>query len=149
MSVLPAWWKHIHAVDFHFIKYDMLVTQLCPTLCDPMDCSPPGSSFLGILQARILVWVAIPFSRRSSQSRDQTCVPCIVRKFVTIWITREAHSMTYMKDKVLHMENTEYFTNTCIKLLPSTKKYMKVNLFFFLRPYNFKIEWTKNKKNFP
>ena len=41
-----------------------------PTLCDPMDCSPPGSSIHGILQARILEWVAIPFSRGSSRSRD-------------------------------------------------------------------------------
>ena len=54
-----------------------LVTQLCPTLCNPMDCSPPGSSVPGILQARILEWVSIPFSQRrspngSSQPRDQT-----------------------------------------------------------------------------
>ena len=41
----------------------MCVNQSCPTLCDPMDCSPPGSSVHGILQARILEWVAIPFSR--------------------------------------------------------------------------------------
>ena len=41
----------------------VLVAQLCPTLCDPMDCSPPGSSVHGILQARILEWVAVPFSR--------------------------------------------------------------------------------------
>ena len=46
------------------------VTQLCPTLCDPVDCSPPGSSVHGILQARILEWVAISFSRGSSQPRD-------------------------------------------------------------------------------
>ena len=43
-----------------------LVAQSCPTLCDPTDCSPPGSSVHGILQARILEWVAIPFSRGSS-----------------------------------------------------------------------------------
>ena len=48
----------------------VLVTQPCPTLCDPMDRSPPGSSVHGILQARILEWVAIPFSRESSQPRD-------------------------------------------------------------------------------
>ena len=48
--------------------------QLCPTLCDPMDCSPPVSSVHGILQARILDWVAMPSSRRSSQSGDQTCI---------------------------------------------------------------------------
>ena len=48
----------------------VLVAELCPTLCDPMDCSSPGSSVHGILQARILEWVAFPFSRGSSQPRD-------------------------------------------------------------------------------
>ena len=48
----------------------VLVTQSCPTLCDPMDCSLPGSSVPGIFQARILEWVALPFSRGSSQPRD-------------------------------------------------------------------------------
>ena len=51
-----------------------VLTQSCTTLCDPLDCSPPGSSVHGILQARILEWVAMPFSRGSSQSRHQTCV---------------------------------------------------------------------------
>ena len=45
--------------------------------CDPMDCSPPGSSVHGILEARILKWVAISFSRRSSWPRDQTCISCV------------------------------------------------------------------------
>ena len=56
--------------------------QLCPTLCDPMDGSPPGSSLHGISQARILEWVAISYSRGSSQPKDQTCVSkvsCISR----------------------------------------------------------------------
>ena len=48
--------------------------QVCPTFCDPMDCSPPVSSVHGILQARILEWVVMPFSRGSSQPRDQICV---------------------------------------------------------------------------
>ena len=48
----------------------VLVAQLCPTLCDPMDCSPPGSSVHGILQVRILQWVAMPFSRGFSWLRD-------------------------------------------------------------------------------
>ena len=48
--------------------------QSCPTLCNPMDCSPPGSSVHGILQARILEWVAMPSSRGSSQPRDWTHV---------------------------------------------------------------------------
>ena len=48
--------------------------QLCPTLCDPMDCSPAGSSVHGILQARILEWIAMSHSRVSSQPRDQSCI---------------------------------------------------------------------------
>ena len=55
----------------------MLVTQLCLTLSDPVDCNLPGSSVHRILQARILEWVAIPFSRGSSQPRDRTWVPHI------------------------------------------------------------------------
>ena len=62
----------------------MLVTQLCLTLCDPMDCSPPGSSVRGILQARILEWVAMSFSRESSQPRDQTRVSRIAGRVFTI-----------------------------------------------------------------
>ena len=55
----------------------VLVFQSCPILCNPMDCSPPGSSVHGILQARVLEWVAISSSRGSSWPRDQTCVSCI------------------------------------------------------------------------
>ena len=57
-----------------FLFVALLVTKLCLTLCDPMDCSPPASSVRGILQARILEWVAIPFSRGSSWPRDWTHV---------------------------------------------------------------------------
>ena len=56
------------------MKEGVLVAQSRPTLCGPMDSSPPGSSVHGILQARILEWVAIPFSRGSSQPRDRTQV---------------------------------------------------------------------------
>ena len=65
--------------------------SVAPTLSDSMDCSPPGSSVHGILQARILEWVAIPFSRGSSWPRDWTWVPCIAGRFFTIWATREAY----------------------------------------------------------
>ena len=66
-----------------------LVAQLCLTLCDPMDCSPPGSSVHGIFQARILEWVAISFSRGSSRPRDQTRVSHVAGRHFTIWATRE------------------------------------------------------------
>ena len=49
----------------------VLVIQLCLTLCDPMGCSPPGSSVHGILQERLLEWLAMPLSRRSSQLREK------------------------------------------------------------------------------
>ena len=68
----------------------VLVAQSCLTLCDPMDCGPPGSSVPGILQAKILEWVAISFSRGSSQPRDLTHVSCTAGRFFTIWATREA-----------------------------------------------------------
>ena len=59
-------------------------------LCNSMDCSPSGSSVQGILQARMLEWVAISFSRKSSQPRDQTCVSCIADVFFNHGASREA-----------------------------------------------------------
>ena len=67
----------------HDKGFSMSAMQLCPTFCDPMACSLPGSSVHGILQARILEWVAIPFSRGSSQPRDQIRVSCTVSRFFT------------------------------------------------------------------
>ena len=62
------------------------------TLCNPTDCSPPGSSVHGILQARILEWVAMPFGRWSSQPRDRTWVSHTEGRFFTIWATRKVPS---------------------------------------------------------
>ena len=64
----------------------MFVPQSCPSLCDPTDCSPTGSTVHGILQGRILEWVAMPFSRGSSE----TWVSCIAGRFSIIRATREA-----------------------------------------------------------
>ena len=65
------------------------VTQSCPTLSNPSDCSLPGSSVLRVLQARILEWIAVPFSRGSSLSRYWTQVSYIAGRFFTVWATRE------------------------------------------------------------
>ena len=65
----------------------ILVAQSCPTVCDSMDCSPPGSPVHGILQARILEWVAISFCKWSSWPRDITKVSLIAGRFFTIWAT--------------------------------------------------------------
>ena len=67
-----------------------LCAQLHLILCGPMDCSLPGFSVQGILQARVLECVAFPSSRGSSQPRDQTQVSRIAGRFFTIWATREA-----------------------------------------------------------
>ena len=72
---------HTHFVLFTTVSLCVLVAQLCPTLCNPTDGSFPGSSVHAILPARILEWVAIPFSRGSSQLRDWTWVSCIAGRF--------------------------------------------------------------------
>ena len=80
----------LHCVDLYNCLCEWLVTQLCPTLWDPIDCNLPGCSVHGILQARILERVAISTSRESSWHRDWTCVSCIASRFFTHWVIREA-----------------------------------------------------------
>ena len=63
----------------------VLVTQLCPTLCNSKNCSPPGSSVHEIVQVRILEWIALPFSRGSSWPWEQTWVSCIAGGSFTVW----------------------------------------------------------------
>ena len=86
---------HYQSHQFTFLNFVsvcmcVLFSQSCLTLCGPLDCSPTCSSVHGILQARILEWVAISFSRGSSWPRDQTWVSCIAGRFFTVWATREA-----------------------------------------------------------
>ena len=71
-----AWCAAVHGVCLvpGCLKVEGEVAQSCPTLCDPMDCNLLGFSIHGILQARILEWIAISFSRGSSRPRDQTQV---------------------------------------------------------------------------
>ena len=66
------------------------VSQSCLTLCDPKDCSLPGFSVHGILQARTMEWVTVPFARASCLPRDQTQVSRIAGGFFTVWVTTEA-----------------------------------------------------------
>ena len=76
------------------LKVESEVTQLCPTLCDPMDCSLPGSFVQGIFQARVLDRVAISFSSGSSQPRDQSQVSRIVGRCFTVWAT-DCYSLSH------------------------------------------------------
>ena len=75
---------------------EVKVTQSCPTLCNPMDYTVHG-----IFQARLLEWVAVPFSRGSSQPRDQTQVSDIAGEFFTRWATREAHNKVKDEDTIM------------------------------------------------
>ena len=77
--------------------------------CDPMDCSPPGSSVHGILQARILKWVAMPFSRGSSWPRNRTRVSCIAGSFLTDWAMRESFTHIYPLYFQIHIPNLSPF----------------------------------------
>ena len=86
-------WLIFYMLVPHPERKTILVSQLCPTHCNPMDCSPPSSFVHGILQARILEWIAMLFSRGSSWPRDWTWVSCIAGRFFTTWATREALSL--------------------------------------------------------
>ena len=83
----------------HHCACEVKVAQLCPTLCDLMDCIVHG-----ILQARILEWVAFPFSRVSSQPRDQTQVSRTAGRFFTSWATREAETLLKHQKKSLEIK---------------------------------------------
>ena len=93
------------------------VAQSCPTLCNPMDCSLPGSSVHGIFQARVLKWVAISFSRGSSQPRDWTRVSCITSRHFTTWATRECQFFNLR----LALKTMETLKRTCLFLMRKSR----------------------------
>ena len=90
-------WRFLNPdIKWHSEVLCVLVTQSCPFLCNPMDCSPSCFPVHGVLQARILQWVAMPSSRGSSWPRDWTWVTFIEGRFFTNWATREALSPQYL-----------------------------------------------------
>ena len=111
-----------------------LVTQSRLTLCDTLDCNPPGSSVHGIFQARILEWVAISSSRGSSQPRDQTCgsrVSCIAGISYTCW---SPYGYTYICTQYLLCWNCFgckwqklHFSN--LELLPKFREYLLIHIY--------------------
>ena len=74
--------------NYQIVAWKVKVSQSCLILCSPVDCSLPGSSGHEILQARILEWVAISFSRGSSKPRNQTRTSCMADRFFTVRATR-------------------------------------------------------------
>ena len=96
----------------------VLVIQSCPTLWDSTNCSPTGSSVHGILQARILEWVAIPFSRGFSWCRDLTWVSCLAGRFFTVWAIGRA--------KILHLSLLYLFFFLKCRALKDTVQAIKI-----------------------
>ena len=99
------------------LQYVVSVTRLCVRVCHFMDCSPPGS-VREILQARILEWAAIPFSRGSSRPRDWTLFSCVSGKLFTIWAGREAPqhviNMQKKQNKLLTRQITVLFSTNSL-----------------------------------
>ena len=92
-------------VFYYEVKWNEF-TQSCPTLCNPVDCSLPGSSICGIFQARILKWVAISFSRGSSQPRDWTQASCIAGRLLTLRATRDISKCIFICFKLFRLFTT-------------------------------------------
>ena len=104
------------------------VAQSCLSLCDPMDYSLPGFSVHGISQARILEWVAISFSRGSSQPRDRIQVSCIAGRCFTLWATMEAkyriHTLSKRKDT--HIKSHAKKKNLDLNMWSKTKHLIRI-----------------------
>ena len=112
-----SWFMYCWTLAWRLLSITLLVCaaaaaakslQLCPTLCDPIDGSPPGSPVPGIFQAKILEWVAISFSRGSSRPRDRTRVSSIVGRRFTIWATREALWKQMCRPQISNFEGDLY-----------------------------------------
>ena len=115
----PAIWK--------IVEYLSEVSQLCPTLCDPMDCSSPGFSVHGIFQAGILEWVAISSSRGYSWPRDRTQVSCIAGRRFALWATREAWKIYPMNIYQQHYQ--EWFKVCLLDFVVSDSRWSQGKLF--------------------
>ena len=89
LILIPSLWEYIIVVCVCVCVCECVCAQSCLTLCNPMDYSLPGSSVHGILQARMLEWVAISFVRVSSQPSNWTLVSCVGRQILYHWATWE------------------------------------------------------------
>ena len=123
--------------------------QSCPTLCDPMDCSPPGSSVHGILQARILEWVATPFSRVLSWLRDGTqvsCGSCTAGRFFTNEPPRSSKHLSNKHYLVEHV-SLEWFDKLILIFTGKTPNGICVNtiLKFHVFFKTLKGNWLQRK----
>ena len=146
LHILFFWFIFLHwicSISYlqYSLSYEEKVVQACLTLWDPTNCSLPGSSVYGILQARMLEWVAIPFSRGFSWPRNWTWVSCIAGNFFTIWATSEASNVVYL---ILNKIYSIYFNFLFYHLASPIRMYILWVLWFLsnfvycyiLRNYN-------------
>ena len=115
-----------------------LVIQSCPTFCEHIVCSLPGSSVHGSSQARKLEWVAIPFSRGSSWPRDRTQASCIKGRLFTVWATRDA-LMTFTL--LLNVKVREINTYTLNKTVKIKQIHRVFNLIKYTTKYISQCKW--------
>ena len=147
MSLFAASWMLLTMSLF----FGVPKSQLCPTLCDLVDCSLPGFSIHGILKTRILEWVAIPFSRGSSWPRDWTQVSCIAGRFLMVWAIRET-----LKSEIIQVFKSEWFavpmkklkskliwgkTATCWPLGTHSSEHLRMLIFLMSPGYMFFLFW--------
>ena len=138
-----------HSVVYKKVKE--FVTQSCLTLCDPMDCSPPGSSVHGILLARILEWVAVTILG-SSRPRGQTRVFCFAGRFFTVWATREAQK-AHLNNPALKSNARELYDSDKKKevallinwILNAIKFQLSIKSFYVKYPYGKEIRSSSLK----
>ena len=119
------------------------IAQLCPTLFDPVDCSLPGSSIHGIVQARILEWVAISFSRGSSQLGDWTRVSCIAGRHFNLWATRETLVLSLLQPKLMSLISAHYF-HIYISFSTPLQKYLRLSFRTLLKLTKDNVTYLNN-----
>ena len=121
--------KKINKTEKPLVKKKSEIIQSCLTLCDPMDCSLPGFSVHGIFQARVLEWVAIAFSRRSSQPRDESRSPTIQAD--TLLSETPGKSKKRKKEEkkkrtqMKYYMKEEYYSNMLTNLIKEMEKFLE------------------------
>ena len=125
------------------------VAQSCPTFCDSVNCSWPGSSVHGIFQARVLEWGAIAFSRSSSWPRDRTQVSLIVGRRFTVWATREVLCVERALLKSQLVKHWVFYMLFCAppeKVSGETSHFSSWEIHFFFKDYS--LRWERKQTEF-
>ena len=127
-----------------WLNIKVKVTQSCLTLCNPMDCSLPGSSVHRLLQTRILEWVAVPFSRGSSQARDRTHISHTADRFFTVWVTREALGLSKLKQALVAWKKGKWLKGRQPRCLPHLTQHLDCPQFWWAA-VSLSLKWATRR----